>query len=95
MDFEGGATRELLWLARRAMQDDSLDKGVLCTAAVQVIDNPPRDGVLRSLADELCQAVIDWARFEGSSARLQDAVQGYTRAMRAMKVDEQLNELRS
>jgi hypothetical protein len=95
MDFEGDCTRDLLRLAQRAMQDDSLDKGVLCTAVVQVIDNPPRDGVLRSLADGLCQAVIDWARFEGSSARLQDAVEGYTRAVSAMKVDEQLNKLRA
>jgi hypothetical protein len=55
MDFEGAHTRDLLTLAQRALQGDNIDKGMLCTAAIKVIDNPPRDGILRSLADHVCQ----------------------------------------
>jgi hypothetical protein len=94
MDFEGGYTRDLLTLAKRALQDDNVDKGMLCTAAVRVIDNPPRDGILRSLADHVCQAVFDWACFEGSSARLEGVVESYKNAAGALQVEEQLNKLR-
>jgi hypothetical protein len=94
MDFEGVHTRALLTMARRALQDDNVDKGMLCTAAIRVIDNPPRDGILRSLADHVCQAVFDWACFEGSPARLEGVVESYKTAASALRVDEQLNSLR-
>jgi hypothetical protein len=94
MDFEGVNTRDLMSLARRALRSDSIDKGALCTAAIRVIDNPPRDGILRSLADHVCQAVFDWACFDGSTARLEGVVNGYetaARALRALQVEDALN----
>jgi hypothetical protein len=94
MDFEGVHTRALLTMARRALRDDNVDKGMLCTAAIRVIDNPPRDGILRSLADHVCQAVFDWACFEGSPARLEGVVESYKTAASALQVDEHLNRLR-
>jgi hypothetical protein len=94
MDFEGGHTRDLMTMAQRALQGDNVGKGMLCTAAIRVIDNPPRDGILRSLADHVCQAVFDWACFEGSRARLQGVVESYKTAASALQVDEQLNKLR-
>ena len=94
MDFEGVHTRELLTMARRALQGDNVDKGMFCTAALRVIDDPPRDGILRSLADHVCQAVFDWACFEGSPARLEGVVESYKTAASALHVDEQLNKLR-
>jgi hypothetical protein len=94
MDFEGGHTRDLVTLARRAMRGDHVDKGMLCTAAIRVIDNPPRDGILRSLADHVCQAVFDWACFDGSRARLEGVVESYRTAASALRVEEQFNKLR-
>ena len=94
MDFEGIHTRQLLTMARRALQDNNVDKGMLCTAAIRVIDNPPRDGILRSLADHVCQAVFDWACFDGSSARLEGVVEAYKSAASALHFDDQLNKLR-
>jgi hypothetical protein len=94
MDFEGVHTRELLTMARRALHDENVDKGMVCRAAIRVIDNPPRDGILRSLADHVCQAVFDWACFEGSPARLEGVVESYKTAASALQVDEQLNKLR-
>jgi hypothetical protein len=85
MDFEGGDARDLMSLAHQALQSDGVDKGALCSAAIKVIDNPPRDGILRSLADHVCQAVFDWACFDGSSARLEGVVQGYETAANALK----------
>ena len=97
MDFEGNRARDLMSLAHYALESDSFDKGALCTAAIRVIDNPPRDGILRSLADHVCQAVFDWACFDGSNARLEGVVKGYetaARALRALQVEEGLNALR-
>lgn len=94
MDFEGEDTRALLTMAERALQGDNVDKGMLCTAAIRVIDNPPRDGILRSLADHVCQAVFDWACFHGSRARLEGVVASYRMAAGALHVEEQLNKLR-
>ena len=97
MDFEGGHTRDLMSLAHRALRSDTVDKGTLCAAAIRVIDSPPRDGILRSLADHVCQAVFDWACFDGSSARLAGVVQGYetaASALRVYQVEESLNTLR-
>jgi hypothetical protein len=93
MDFEGAHTRDLMSLAERALQSDRVDKGRLCTAAIKVIDNPPRDGILRSLADHVCQAVFDWACFDGSSARLEGVVQSYQTAASALQLEERLNKL--
>jgi hypothetical protein len=93
MDFEGGHTRELLTLAKRALRGDDVDKGRLCSAAIRVIDNPPRDGILRSLADHVCQAVFDWACFDGSPARLEGVVESYKTASSALQVEQQLNRL--
>lgn len=76
------------------MRKENVDKGMLCSAAIRVIDNPPRDGILRSLADHVCQAVFDWACFDGSTARLQGVVQGYeaaARAVQALVVEDRLN----
>ncbi|HEY9304370.1 MAG TPA: hypothetical protein VIO95_08785 [Mycobacterium sp.] len=81
-------------LARQATRGDNVDKGMLCTAAIRVIDNPPRDGILRSLADHVCQAVFDWACFDGSPARLQGVVESYRTAASALQVEEQFNKLR-
>ena len=81
-------------MARRALHGDNVNKGMLCTAAIRVIDNPPRDGILRSLADHVCQAVFDWACFEGSPARLEGVVESYKSAASALQVDELLNRLR-
>ena len=94
MDFEGGHTRDLLTLAQRALQGDNVDKGMLCTAAIRVIDNPPQNDILRSLADHVCQAVFDWACCEGSRARLEGVVETYKTAASTLQVDEQLNKLR-
>jgi hypothetical protein len=93
MDFEGEPTRDLLALAQRALHDHTVEKGTLCTAAIRVIDNPPRDGILRSLADHVCQAVFDWACFDGSRARLEGVVASYQTAASALQVEEQLNKL--
>ncbi|HEY1841791.1 MAG TPA: hypothetical protein VGG53_16530 [Mycobacterium sp.] len=97
MDYEGAHTRDLMSLARRALRSDAVDKGTLCAAAIRVIDNPPRDGILRSLADHVCQSVFDWACFDGSTARLEGVVKGYetaARALHALQVEERLNTLR-
>lgn len=94
MDFEGGHTRNLMTMARRAMHGDNVDKGMLCTAAIGVIDNPPRDGILRCLADHVCQAVFDWACFDGSRARLEGVVESYRAAASALHVEQRLNTLR-
>jgi hypothetical protein len=94
MDFEGDHARELMSLAHHALRSDDADKGALCAAAIRVLDNPPRDGILRSLADHVCQAVFDWACFDGSTARLGGVVTGYetaARALRALQVEERLN----
>jgi hypothetical protein len=93
MDFEGGHIRDLVTLARRAMRGDDVDKGTLCTAAIKVIDDPPRDGILRSLADHVCQAVFDWACFDGSRARLEGVVESYRSAACALHVEQRLNML--
>src|SRR5580693_2774164 len=85
MDFEGDHARALMSLAHRALRSDDVDKGPLCTAAIRVIDNPPRDGILRNLADHVCQAVFDWACFDGSTARLEGVVKGYETAAHALK----------
>ena len=97
MDFEGDNARELMSLAHQALRSDEADKGPLCAAAIRVIDNPPRDGILRSLADHVCQAVFDWACFDGSTARLEGVVKGYetaSQALRALQVEDRLNTLR-
>ncbi|HXS86629.1 MAG TPA: hypothetical protein VN741_13455 [Mycobacterium sp.] len=94
MDFEGDHTRNLMSLAHRALRGHDVDKGSLCAAAIRVIDNPPRDGILRSLADHVCQAVFDWACFDGSTARLEGVVNGYqtaARALEALQVEERLD----
>ena len=96
MDFEGDQTRDLMSLAHQALRSETVDKGVLCAAAIRVIDNPPRDGILRSLADHVCQSVFDWACFDGSTARLEGVVKGYetaARALHALQVEERLNTL--
>jgi hypothetical protein len=94
MDFEGRDTRDLVTLALRALQSDHVDKGLLCAAAIRAIDNPPRDGILRSLANHVCQAVFDWACFEGSRARLEGVVESYQTAASALQVEERLEKLR-
>ena len=94
MDFEGEHTRDLLTLAQRALKADNVNKGMLCAAAIRVIDDPPRDGILRSLADHVCQAVFDWACFDGSAARLEGVVESYKTAANTLQFDEQLNKLR-
>jgi hypothetical protein len=97
MDFEGDQTRDLMWLAHQALQSDHVDKGTLCAAAIKVIDNPPRDGILRSLADHVCQSIFDWACFDGSTARLEGVVKGYqtaAAALHALQVEDKLNTLR-
>jgi hypothetical protein len=94
MDFEGDHARELMSLAHHALRCDDVDKGDLCAAAIRVLDNPPRDGILRSLADHVCQSVFDWACFDGSTARLEGVVKGYetaARALRALQDEERLN----
>lgn len=94
MDFEGGHTRNLMTLAQLALQGNNVNKGMLCAAAIRVIDDPPRDGILRSLADHVCQAVFDWACFDGSPARLEGVVASYKTAASALQFEEQLNRLR-
>jgi hypothetical protein len=52
---------------------------------------------LRNLADHVCQAVFDWACFDGSTARLEGVVKGYetaAHALRALQVEDRLNTLR-
>ncbi len=93
MDFERDYTRELVTLAQRAIQGDNVDKGMLCRAAIRVIDNPPRDEILRGLTDHVCQAVFDWACFSGSRARLEGVIQGYRMAASALDADDKLNRL--
>jgi hypothetical protein len=94
MDFEGGDTRDLLTLARRALQNDQVDKGTLCAAAIRAVNNPPRDGILRSLANHVCQATFDWACFDGSRARLEGVVESYQTAASALQVEQRLDSLR-
>jgi hypothetical protein len=96
MDFEGAEARDLVSLIHQALRTDDIDKGSLCTAAIKVIDNPPRDGILRSLADHVCQSVFDWACFDGPSARLEGVVTGYeaaASALRALQEEERINAL--
>ena len=96
MDFEGGHARDLMSLAHQALRSDIVDKGALCAAAIRVIDNPPRDGILRSLADHVCQSVFDWACFDGPSARLEGVVKGYetaASALLALQEEERYNTL--
>ncbi len=96
MDFEGDNARELMSLAHQVLRNDDADKGPLCAAAIRVIDNPPRDGILRNLADHVCQAVFDWACFDGSTARLEGVVKGYetaAHALRTLQVEDRLNTL--
>jgi hypothetical protein len=96
MDFEGAHARDLMSLLHRALRTDNVDKGSLCAAAIKVIDNPPRDGILRNLADHVCQSVFDWACFDGSPARLEGVLTGYesaASALRALQVEERLNTL--
>jgi hypothetical protein len=96
MDFEGAHARDLMSLVHRSLHSDDVDKGLLCAAAIKVIDNPPRDGILRSLADHVCQSVFDWACFDGSPLRLEGVVKGYesaASALRALQVEERLNAL--
>jgi hypothetical protein len=94
MDFEGEHIRDLLALAQRALQGDDISKDLLCSAAVGVIDNPPRDGILRSLADHVVQAVFDWTSFDGSRVRLEGVIEGYKMAASTLEFDKRLNELR-
>jgi hypothetical protein len=91
MDLECDCARELVALARRAIQGDNVDNGMLCRAAIRVIDNPPRDEILRDLADHVVQAVLDWSRFGGSRARLAGVLEGYRMAADAIGVDERLH----
>lgn len=93
MDFEGGHTRDLLTLAQQALEGNNVNKGMLCAAAIRVIDDPPRDGILRSLADHVCQAVFDWACFDGSPARLEGVVESYKAAAGALHIEVELNKL--
>lgn len=96
MDFEGERARELISLAHQVLRTGDVDKGALCAAAIRVIDSPPRDGILRSLANHVCQAVFDWACFDGSTARLEGVVKGYetaAHALHALQVEERLNTL--
>lgn len=93
LDFEGEHIRDLLTWTQRALRGDHVEKGVICAAAIRVVDNPPRDGILRSLADHVCQAVFDWACFDGSSARLEGVVGSYQMAAGALRVEERLNNL--
>jgi hypothetical protein len=57
-----------------------IDRDALCEAAIAVMDNPPDDSDLATLADHLVQAVFDWAWWGGSRLRLQNAVRGYVMA---------------
>jgi hypothetical protein len=96
MDFEGAEARGLVSLIHRALRNDDVDKGSLCSAAIRVIDSPPRDGILRSLADHVCQSVFDWACFDGPSARLEGVVKGYetaASALLALQEEERFNAL--
>jgi hypothetical protein len=96
MDFEGAEARDLVSLIQRALRNNDVEKGSLCSAAIRVIDNPPRDGILRSLADHVCQSVFDWACFDGSSARLEGVVKGYEAAANALQTlqdEERFNAL--
>ena len=95
MDFEGGHTRDLVTLTQRALRGDNVDKGMLCRAAIRVIDNPPRDEILRDLADHVVQTVFEWARFGGSRLRLKGVIEGYKMAASAIEIDEKLNKLQN
>ena len=95
MDFECDYAQELVMLAQRAIQGDNVDKGMLCRAAIRVIDNPPRDEILRDLADHVVQTVFEWARFGGSRLRLKGVIEGYKMAASAIEIDEKLNKLQN
>ena len=46
--------------------------------AIAVLDNLPEDEQLAAIADDLFQAVFDWAWWDGSRLRLQNAVRRAT-----------------
>jgi hypothetical protein len=81
-------------LARGAARGDFVDPGQLCRAAIAVMDNPPADPILVSIADHLVQAVMDYAYFDAPVSRLQIVLAGYLMAADAIKADEILQRLR-
>ena len=84
MNFECDFTEKLVTLIQRASRGDDIDKGMLCRAAIRVIDNPPQNEILAALADHVCQAIFDWACFGGSRARLEGVLEGYRMAASAL-----------
>jgi hypothetical protein len=81
------STSGLIMLARAAVRGDSVDPHQLCRAAIAVMDNPPADEALAAVADRLCQAVFDWAEFNGSRERLSNLGCAYTMAATALAAD--------
>lgn len=74
-------------LARGAARGDYVDPVQLCHAAIAVINNPPEDEQLAAIADNLVQAALDWAWWDGSRLRLKNAVRGYIMASEALETD--------
>jgi len=93
MDFEGHCIRELARLALRAVQGNA-DKPALCSAAVIALDNPPADPILASIAENLCQAAMDFAYFNRPISRLHVVLTGYFMAFNAIEADEIIDRLR-
>lgn len=85
MKFEGVNTGDLLMLARGAVRGDYVDSGQLCRAAIAVMDNPPADPILASIADHLVQAVMDYGYFNEPISRLQIVLAGYLMAQMPSK----------
>ena len=93
LDFERDYTRELARLALRAVQGN-IDKPALCRAAVTALDNPPADPILALIAENLCQAAMDFAYFNKPISRLRVGLSGFFTACNLIEADEIINRLR-
>src|SRR5271167_2534576 len=74
VNFKCDFAEELVTLVQRASRADDIDKGMLCRAAIGVIDNPPRHEDLAAIAGHLCQAVFDRAQCGAPRLRLENAI---------------------
>jgi hypothetical protein len=90
--FEGKSTEQLLMLARGVARCDYVDKGILCRAAIAIIDNPSKDEQLAAVADHLVQRCCDFTNFGGSRQSVAVAVLSYEMASVAPEVDDILHK---
>ncbi len=91
--LEERSTEQLLMLARGVARGDYVDKGMLCRAAIAVIDKSPKDEQLAAIADHLVQRCCDFTNFGLSRQSVAVAVLSYEMASVALEVDDILHKL--